>query len=79
MAKTGYVGASDGTARKIKAIYVGVNGVARKVTKAYVGINGVARQWWSSEKHFQFPFSNESLTASMLEFNAEDNGLPPNK
>lgn len=76
MAKTGYIGSSGGTAKKIKAIYIGVNGIARKVTKAYVGVNGVARQWWATEVHFQFPFSNESLTDSLIEFNAEDNGLP---
>lgn len=75
MAKTAYIGAPDGTARKVKAIYIGVNGVARKVTKAYVGVGGIAKQWWISEVHFQFPFSNESLTENLIEFNPEDNGL----
>lgn len=74
MAKTAYIGSSDGTARKIKAVYIGVDGIARKVTKAYVGIEGVAKQWWATEVHFQFPFSNESLTANLIEFNAEDTG-----
>ena len=30
-------------ARKIKAIYVGVNGFAKKIKKAYIGVNGKAK------------------------------------
>lgn len=75
MAKTAYVGV-DGTAQKVEKVYIGINGKARKVIKAYIGVNGVARQWLAFESHFQFPFSNESLTYNMIEFNAQDNGLP---
>lgn len=75
MAKTAYVGV-DGVAQKVEKVYIGVGGKARKIVKAYIGVNGIARQWWVSESHFQFPFSNESLTKSLIEFNAQDNGLP---
>ena len=44
---------SLGTARKLKAGWVGVNGIARKIKAGWVGVNGVARKifpdnnaWW---------------------------------
>lgn len=36
----------DDVARKVTALYVGVNGLARKVTKGYIGADGLARQFY---------------------------------
>lgn len=35
---------SDGTARKIVDMFIGINGVAKKVKKAFLGINGIAKK-----------------------------------
>lgn len=44
MAKAIYVG--TGSARKAKALYLGVSGKARAVKKVYVGVSGKARLAW---------------------------------
>lgn len=47
MSKAAYIGVG-GTARKIKAIYVGdKSGKTRRVTAGYVGVGGVARQFFA--------------------------------
>ena len=44
MARRIYIG--TGTARKVKAAYIGSGNVARKIVKGYVGVSNQAKQFW---------------------------------
>ena len=44
MARRIYIG--TGTARKVKAAYIGSGNVARKIVKGYVGVGNQAKQFW---------------------------------
>ena len=47
----------DDVARKVTALYVGVNGLARKVVKGYIGAGGLARQFYSAAQPFAYAYT----------------------
>lgn len=59
---------SQGTARKVKKAYVGVDNKARKIKKGYIGVGGIARLFFSSDKIISFygPVSDLSTARTDL-------------
>ena len=51
---------SDGIAKKVSRMYVGVDGVARRIKKGYIGVGSVARPFTSSEPTY-FGFTPNNL------------------
>lgn len=67
---------SDGTARKVKEIFIGRDGVAKRVKEAFIGINGIARKVFESIKlqsiyivENTWPLAYEALTLEEVEQN----------
>ena len=60
MARRIYIG--TGTARKVKAAYIGSGNVARKIVKGYVGVSNQAKQFWP----IQYVWNRYSIKTSTI-------------